>query len=373
MAETSVLAETAHGLAAWQSLAELAVRGLRATYSAAQDVLPHTRRWDGRRATCEGCNVRYALISLLGLAKGATIVGPQNELVGSLWQQVASTGTEGLSAGDLGLGLWAQALHSGGVEAFSADRVLSAYRREASACDSVDLAWLLLGAEHAVLAGLNGEEAERLADASKRNLLALYNPETCLLYRHARRGLANRVARRVACFAHQIYPVMALSVHAHRTGCKEAAAAASAVANKLCQLQGPLGQWWWLYDVQVGQIVDGYPVFAVHQDGMAPMALLEASTSSDRRYSESIERGLRWIYGSNELGTSLVLRRQSLILRDIHRRGVGRARRMISGTLWCCGWRGCRKRLPSSTSFEVNTECRPYHLGWVLYAAGLII
>jgi len=45
--------------------------------------------------------------------------------------------------------------------------------------------------------------------------------------------------------------------------------------------------------------------------------------------------------------------------------------RMVEGTLHCLRrpitWNG-RKEI---TAFRVNAECRPYHLGWVLYAAGL--
>ncbi len=373
MAGISVLAEARHDMKAWSSLVETAIHGLHDTYAVDKSALPHTRKWDGHNATCYGHSVRYALIALLGLAKGASVAGAQHELVRSLWKRIGANGRpSGLSAGDLGLGLWARALHGGGAEAFTVDRALRVFRRKPRACDSVDLAWLLLGAEHAVLGGLEVCAAERLAEETKHALLALYNPNTSLFFRHRRLGLANQVSRRVACFANQVYPLMALSVHTRRTGCSETGDATAAVADRLCRAQGELGQWWWLYDATLGEVVESYPVFSVHQDGMAPMALLEASAAVDRCFTESIERGLQWVFGANELNESAVLREKGLIVRDIHRRGVGRIRRMIKGTLWCCGRRTDHKDLPSSTRFDVNKECRPYHLGWILYAAGLV-
>ena len=373
MARASVLTEATYDLEMLRSLADVALYGLRETYCADQAALPYTRSWDGRAATCQGRSIRYALISLLGLAKGAAVVGSHDDLAASLWRRIASGGgTRGLSAGDFGLGLWARALHRVDIEAFTADCALRAYHKEPNRCDSVDLAWLLLGADHAVLAELDVDEAERLAADAKHALLALYNPVTSFFYRHTRRRLASRVSRRVACFANQIYPVMALSVHARRTGCREAAAAAVTVSDKLCHMQGPLGQWWWLYDASSGDVVEGYPVFSVHQDGMAPMALVEVMRAAGQDYTSAIELGFKWTFGDNELAHDLVLREHGLILRDLHRRGIGRARRALRGALWCLGRRNGSGRGHQSARFAINHECRPYHLGWVLYAAGTV-
>ena len=60
--------------------------------------------------------------------------------------------------------------------------------------------------------------------------------------------------------------------------------------------QGPAGQWWWHYDRRTGRVVERYPVYAVHQDAMAPMALL----ALERRGAAStcatpIARGLAWL------------------------------------------------------------------------------
>ena len=56
------------------------------------------------------------------------------------------------------------------------------------------------------------------------------------------------------------------------TGDSKAAEVASACAKHMCELQGPQGQWWWHFDIRTGRVVEHYPVYAVHQDSMAPMA-----------------------------------------------------------------------------------------------------
>ena len=60
----------------------------------------------------------------------------------------------------------------------------------------------------------------------------------------------------------------------------------------ICELQGPDGQWWWHYDTRTGKVVEGYPVYSVHQDSMAPMALLDLEDAGGPQHSEAITRGL---------------------------------------------------------------------------------
>ena len=354
----------------WRELAALALAGLEKTYG--DGGLPRTRAWIDNHAVNQGVNVRYALISLLGLGRMAAGPPRARKLIDVLWDRVdQSLESTGVTAGDLGLGLWARMVTGRGPRAFSADVALRALRNDVKACDSVDLAWLLCGADAASESGEFGA-CEDLMDAAKGHLLGLYNERTRLFYRHDRRGPTQSVSRRVACFANQIYPVMALGIHARRRGCAEALKVAGDVADNLVALQGKHGQWWWLYDAASGGVVDGYPVFSVHQDGMAPMALLELMNAGGRDFGDAIHKGLQWIFGKNELGQSMVLENEGLVLRDIHKRGVGRMSRMIEAGLWVCGWRRGDGRALSGEQLEVNPECRPYHLGWILYAASLI-
>ncbi len=355
----------------WFELANLALRGLRATYGRGDSSLPHTMTWNGTIAQPVGFNVRYALISQLGLGQSQILDLNSGDLIRDLWLRVdANRGTIEDSAGDLGLALWAQAL-TGGRDLFSPSQALQVFLENRDSLDSVNLAWVLLGVDHTLVKETDAA-AEKLAQLAIEDLLKLFNPTSRLFYRHAKIGPIAGVSRRVPCFANQIYPVMALAAHARRTGSAEAARVGRAVADKLCSLQGSFGQWWWLYDAIGGVVVDGYPVFSVHQDGMAPMALLETTRAGGRSYQCEIEKGLSWIFGENELEKNLVLTDQGLVLRDIHRKGVGRVRRALRSAAWCWGLcsKECRVREPGD--FTINSECRPYHLGWILYAASLM-
>ena len=241
---------------------------------------------------------------------------------------------------------------------------------QAHGLDSVELAWLLLGADHAMVHGIDDGSASALATASRKALLSLYNREIRLFYRHGRTGAWRGVSRRIACFANQIYPLMALAVHARTANCGDSLGVARAVAEELCKLQGEYGQWWWLYDARDGGVVDGYPVYSVHQDGMAPMALYEAAAARGGVVDDAIQRSLSWIWGGNEMNRRMVVDADGLILRDIHRFGIGRLARMFEGVVRCAGLRSGR-RSGATGKYEINSECRPYHLGWILYAAGL--
>lgn len=354
----------------WQNLARLTLNGLRATYGKDHNLLPHTMIFADGSARPSGFNVRYALISLLGLGKSRIRDLETGELISDLWRRVEShRGAIKNSAGDLGLALWAQAV-TGSDAGFTTSLALKAFRKQRGSLDTVHLAWVMLGADHC-LANDDDGAADELARLSKSDLLRLFNPDANLFYRHAKAGPFARISRRIPCFANQIYPVMALAVHAQRTGDDEAADVGRRVAENLCGLQGPLGQWWWLYDSADGQVVDGYPVFSVHQDGMAPMALMETTKAGGRSFDREIERGLSWIYGENELGVNMILADQALVLRDIHKQGVGRARRALHSAAWCWGvrWNAAHS---NKADYVVNRECRPYHLGWILYAASLM-
>ncbi len=357
--------------ARWRSLASLALSGLEATYGSDACPLPHTMRWDGRAAQPEGHNPRYALIALLGLAKARSVVGPQDALMDRIWQRVLnSLSAWRATSGDFGLGLWCAALRDGEAGPFTPERALDAWKRASGRVDTVDLAWLLLGAEHR-LASSNNAAAQSLVDMSKAALLCHFSPRSGVFFRHDGRSLGGGFTRRVPCFANQIYPVMALAVHLQRTLCDDAQRTLEMVTSKLCAWQGPRGQWCWLYDARDGGVIDPYPVFSVHQDGMAPMALMEAGRALHCSFAAPIDRGLQWIYGDNEANQSLVLADSGLVLRDIHQCGVERVRRAVGAFMTCYGMRPRPEPWTTQRQFTVNAECRPYHLGWILYAAAL--
>ena len=121
-------------------------------------------------------------------------------------------------------------------------------------------------------------------------------------------------------FASQVYPVLGLCEFTLATDANPPNEVAR-VCELLVEYQGGHGQWWWLYSTRARKIIEGYPVYSVHQDAMASMALLLASRVLGKDYRPPLIAGLRWVTGDNELGESLVDREAGLIYRAIQRRG----------------------------------------------------
>ena len=122
---------------------------------------------------------------------------------------------------------------------------------------------------------------------------------------------------KIGNFADQIYSVFALSTFYEVFSEKQAITQALKCAERLCALQGEQGQWWWHYHSSRGVVGSPYPVFSVHQDGMGPMGLQKLSMVSGKDFQIPINKGINWLFGSNELGLEMVDRRQNLIWRDI--------------------------------------------------------
>src|SRR5208337_2321146 len=119
---------------------------------------------------------------------------------------------------------------------------------------------------------------------------------------NTKRSLAGRLRGQIGSFADQLYPIYALSKFATSFHVKEPLALALECAKAICRAQGKLGQWWWLYDSRTGRVLSRYPVYSVHQHGMAPMGLFALQEATGQNFTEAIYRGLQWVYGTNELG-----------------------------------------------------------------------
>jgi len=174
-------------------------------------------------------------------------------------------------------------------------------------------------------------------------------------------------------FASQVYPILGLCELAEATA-TEPSATVRHVCDFLVHTQGRLGQWWWFYSTRAPKVIEGYPVYSVHQDAMAAMALLPATRLGIGDYREPISAGLQWIGGANELGRSMINRRAGVIYRAVQRAGGdadgfagwSRQQRAAAHRAGLCG-----RHRPAPTALEVLQECRSYHLGWLLLAAGM--
>jgi hypothetical protein len=198
------------------------------------------------------------------------------------------------------------------------------------------------------------------------------------LFRGIRRptGLRSTLIHRLTSFAAQVYPLHGLGAYYRLSG-EAPPSALRSVAERLVAAQGPLGQWWWLYSTQNRAVLEGYPVYSVHQDGMAFMALLPVEALGEGRYREPLARGLAWLSGENELGVDLVRREPPIVFRNIQRSGSD-ADAMFGisrANLLRVAARSLAPRGDHTTAdperLEVLRECRPYHLGWLLHACAL--
>jgi hypothetical protein len=166
-----------------------------------------------------------------------------------------------------------------------------------------------------------------------------------------------------------VYPIHALANYSRVSGSQQALDAASRCAEQICRLQGAEGQWWWQYDRRTGDILERYPVYAVHQDAMAPMALIALKEAGGPAFDRAMKKGLDWLQHAPEINASLIDENADLIWRKVARREPGKLTRYIQGVT---------RRFSPSLSMPgldrlfppraVDYEDRPYHLGWLLYA-----
>jgi hypothetical protein len=212
----------------------------------------------------------------------------------------------------------------------------------------------------------------RRAASSRRRatrLLERLAPTRVFLHASPKAGALDRMRRRVANFADQIYPVQALAFLAKLEGDRDALAASERCARRLVETQGPLGQWCWHYDALRGFPVQAYPVYSVHQHGMAPMALRALHGTGGPDLSAAAELGRRWI-AQNELGRPFLDLEAGTIWRSLERAEPALLRfgRKLGSALGTAA--ESRPDAPPG-QLRMNLETRPYEWAWCLYAGAI--
>ncbi|MFV0429703.1 MAG: hypothetical protein ACK5KO_09805 [Arachnia sp.] len=344
-------------------LVEVALTGLASMRYGGGPSVPFTLRGaaggSGPEVHPEGSSLRYAAIVALGLGKldHATqrlVLGGHlaADLARACWLAAADDPDPGAAA----LARWALAEVTGEPAPGSAAALLVAL--SAPRVDTVAVAWALTAA----LAAGDEELAERA-----RLLLDLHrSPAGTYPHRFpAGRGIRSHVGS----FADQIYPLQAMARLAAATDDEAARRAATATAEVLVAHQGLAGQWWWHYDARVGELVESYPVYSVHQHGMAPMALADLAAAGGPDYTEPVQRGLSWIDTHPEVMEPLVAPQLGVVWRKVGRREPRKAARKIQAAASRV-WAGVRAPGMDTVFPPVNVdyECRPYELGWLVYA-----
>jgi hypothetical protein len=349
-------------------LLSIAAHGLKAMFEPAADLFCHRLVDTSRGLQREGISQRYTAMTLLGLSElAATGCEPVVDLQSSYRALIRDTGwIEG--AGDLGLLAWVTAElapeRTGDfLRSFEYDKALTRYA-DSRQSRTMELAWFLTGLTNA------SRVCPQYADSLKNICSATYeqlkrNQGQSGLFGHmgSTESIAGRVRGHIGSFADQVYPIYALSKYAGFLHDEHALNAALRCASAVCKLQGTMGQWWWLYDARTGRVSSYYPVYAVHQHGMAPMALFALQDVAGRDFTESIYRGLGWIYGVNERGLDMRDTKQSLIWRCLQPRAK-------HAKYWQMATSAIRRssEAKAARNLTVLREQRPYEYGWLLFA-----
>jgi hypothetical protein len=347
-------------------LRALAIRGLARMYRPEEGLFAFRVRRRGEELLLEGSSHRYTAMALIGLA-GEDEAVQASVLAGIGVREACArlvTELDGLdNLGDVALVLWA-ACAAGYADRRSVVQRLLALQPDEAAHPTVEVAWTLAALCADVDAPV-GPLRSRLA----RRLIAAFEPRSGM-FPHGLGGRTGGFRGHVCCFADLVYPVHALARYAELFGDAEARDVALHCAREFCARQGPDGQWWWHYDRRTGDVVERYPVYAVHQDAMAPMALLALERAAAIDLRSPIARGLGWLAHAPELGGgSLIDEGADLIWRKVARREPRKLSRyaQAAASRLHPGLRtpGLDVLFPPCV---VDYEDRPYHLGWLLHA-----
>jgi len=350
-----------------QHLVMTAVAGLLQMFDQQRQLFCYRLKTTERGLVREGISRRYSVITLLGLHQ-LEQAGLTSPIATEAVRNALTVNTDWVdNIGDLGLLVWLCALSAPEslVELESRLGVASALARYRDARQglTMELAWFLSGLSHWVLA-----QPEKLP-----NLRTLAFKTYGMLRNNRGRGgvfghLADKgstagwVRGRIGSLADQLYPIYAMAKFSEAYQEGGAAQEALNCARVLCEAQGPLGQWWWHFDALSGRVVEKYPVFSVHQHGMGPMTLFALGDAVRVDFSPWIYRGLQWINSENELGFDMEDASANVIWRSIYQPAFKRS--------WNAAFnmRAGREECESRNGLRVLFECRPYELGWLLYA-----
>lgn len=267
--------------------------------------------------------------------------------------------------GDVGLFVWASAL----VMPERLDEViyrldlptaLSRLRGAQQGC-TVKLAWFLAGLCQAcsVERGCRKTLAP-IASAAYQRLAGNQGDEGIFCSYSGRMGIRGLLSSRCGTFPDQAYSIYALARFAEVLQNPSAGERALDCALSICETQGPLGQWWSRYDSISGMVSKTFPVYSVHQHGIASMALLTLGELIGADFNPWVDKGIKWIL-ANEIGAELVQPELAVIWRGIDRTAQSTYLQVAANIL-----RGWRRRY-ANQELRVLKECHSGELGWLLY------
>lgn len=326
------------------------------------------RKWDVTRGTE---SITSTAICLLGANRAGMATGSMGLDKRRSLRTVVELICHSRYLGAIGLVIWANAV----CDLFPIQDLLlplsltpKKLRDHFHALNTMEMAWLVSGLAHEWNRTRHHEISGPLEEATER-LLERYEEDNHLFF-HAGEGAptGKRIRKRVANFADQIYSVLALSHVSRSVGSDRGLAAAKSCARKLAELQGNQGQWWWHYDASRGDVAQMYPVYSVHQYGMAPMAFSALDIAADMSLGDAAWRGINWLF-DNELQLTMLDTTSGTIWRDIEY-GESSVKRFVR-FVWALSTKKSISRKNEGTDLRLNYETRPYEWAWCLYAGAI--
>ena len=365
MSQSAALIERS-SVAELPKLLDIAVRGLHPMFNPKTGIFCDRLAQESGQWKQVGVSPRYSLMCYLGLHR-AEKAGIRTGFDPAVLTRTISNNLDWLTnTGDLGCLLWAVA------EVTPADvpslwprlQIETALDRYADGQknSTMEIAWFLTGLAIAKLTGHYLPGLELITEKTYARLLQ--NRGASGLFGHLSRkaGVHGRLRGHIGSFADQVYPTIAMSQVSQAYGRRDALDVALTTARKVCSLQGPKGQWWWHYNSDKGTVVSTYPVYSVHQHAMGPMMLFAAMDASGEDFRANIYDGLKWI-GDNELSMDMREMTAPLVWRAIAQSSAGKWKTRVTATM---NADSAVRMVPGKLSLVA--ECRPYELGWMLYA-----
>jgi|GEM_PF-829551 len=370
------------------TLVPLALRGLGKMFLPDQSAFCEVARPDtSQKLTFSGISLRYTAMALIGLTMQENLGRSVDLPLEKISDRLFAWSADNIPLGDRGLVLWALALRKDS----RAERIAQGIIEQGSrlpknhfSFNSMAMGWLLTGLSVSIQESIPGEKLLNFASYIYSQLIRNRHEKTGLFSLAApvfrKNVFAARLNSRLGSFASQVYPIIGLAYYSKIKNSSESLQIAEYCANVLCRLQGPQGQWWWIYAVKTAQPVIKYPVYSVHQDAMGPMALLAVlqAGGAAKNYTPAIEKSLTWLDRHLELPEKQLIDKEiSVVWRAIQRDepfrtggfGLGfRERTRMNFAAWLGG--------EDNRNFRegyICYECRPYHLGWILLADALAV
>jgi hypothetical protein len=315
---------------------------------------------------------RYSAISLIGLLQAMRHgYDPRVDLRKIMDRLIVEIQTD-KNIGNLGLVCWAASMTD---DLDRNEQPLKKYIRDRlPAIETVDtsmeLQWLLTGTCKLHMKCADKSWLNDIISCTYEKLSKNFNDESDLFCSQRSCRIKGRWKKNICYFSDQVYGIYSLCTYYEAFGDPSPLKRSERIARKICSLQGDKGQWPWLYDSRKGTIISMYPVYSVHQDAMAPMALLKLSDLSDFDFTPHVLRGIWWVLGENELGIQMVDMHRGVIWRSIRKESklnYKYALKIIK-LVHIAGLDWLRDLANPFLSFEIDMECRPYHLGWLLNA-----